>query len=193
VPAPISTSLAHDCADLLLGKEGSGATRWIEEQFVADVQNLQETTDMQSATAMITRPTTRAQKGIHQPRIYTDDIVRYGKYGFLTSSGEPHSLDDALANSNWKNAMNLEYDALMKNKTWHLVPPMKDKNVVGCKWIYKIKRKQDGSLYRYKARLVAKGFKQRYVIDYDDTFSPMVKIATICTILSIAMSTGWSL
>jgi hypothetical protein len=89
--------------------------------------------------------------------------------------------------------MNLEYDALMKNKTWHLVPLMKGRNVVGCKYVYKIKRKQDWSLDRYKARLVVKGFKQRYGIDYDDTFSPVIKIATIHIILSIAVSRGWNL
>ncbi|WVZ96930.1 LOW QUALITY PROTEIN: hypothetical protein U9M48_042510 [Paspalum notatum var. saurae] len=59
--------------------------------------------------------------------------------------------------------------------------------------VYKIKRKQDGSLDRYKAQLVAKGFKQRYVIDYEHTFSPVVKAATIRVVLSIAMSRGWSL
>jgi hypothetical protein len=59
--------------------------------------------------------------------------------------------------------------------------------------VYKIKRKQDGTLDRYKTRLVAKGFKQRYVIDYDDTFSPLVKIAIVRTILTIDVSRGWSL
>jgi hypothetical protein len=75
--------------------------------------------------------------------------------------------------------MDQEYDALMQNSTWHLVPPMKVKNIIGCKWVCKIKRKQDDSLDRYKARLMAKGFKQQYGIDYDDIFSPVVKIATI--------------
>jgi hypothetical protein len=70
---------------------------------------------------------------------------------------------------------------------------MKGRNVVGCKWVYKIKRKQDGSLNRYKVRLVAKGFKQRYGIDYDDAFNPVVKIATIHIVLSIAVSRGWNL
>jgi hypothetical protein len=139
------------------------------------------------------RPTTRAQRRIHRPRVYTDGTIRYGKHGFLTQSGEPYSVDDALADTNWKNAMDLEYGALMKNKSWHLVSPMKGRNVVGCKCVYKIKRKQDGSLDRYKARLVAKGFKQRYGIDYDDTFSPVVKIATIHIVLSIAVSRGWNL
>jgi hypothetical protein len=63
--------------------------------------------------------------------------------------------------------MDDEYGALMKNKTWHLVPPQPDKNLIDCKWVYKLKRKVDGSIDRYKARLVANGFKQHIGIDYD--------------------------
>lgn len=84
--------------------------------------------------------------------------------------------------------MQSEYDALIKNKTWHLVPSQRGQNIVGCKWVYKIKRKADGTLDRYKACLVAKWFKQRYGIDYEDTFSPVVKAATIRIILSLAVS-----
>jgi hypothetical protein len=89
--------------------------------------------------------------------------------------------------------MGAEFMALEKNRTWHLVPPKKGRNIIDCKWVYKIKSKQDGSLNRYKARLVAKGFKQRYGIDYVDTFSPVVKPTTIRIVLSIAISRGWSL
>lgn len=88
--------------------------------------------------------------------------------------------------------MELEHDALMKNKTWHLVPPQKGRNIIGCKWVYKIKRKSDGSLDKYKARLILKGFKQQYGIDYEDTFSLVVKPATIRIVLCIAISRGWS-
>nr|YP_003433855.1 hypothetical protein OrrupM_p18 [Oryza rufipogon]YP_514636.1 hypothetical protein OrsaiPp07 [Oryza sativa Indica Group]AAZ99329.1 hypothetical protein [Oryza sativa Japonica Group]AAZ99275.1 hypothetical protein [Oryza sativa Indica Group]AAZ99382.1 hypothetical protein [Oryza sativa Japonica Group]AER12982.1 hypothetical protein [Oryza sativa Indica Group]AER13050.1 hypothetical protein [Oryza sativa Indica Group] len=89
--------------------------------------------------------------------------------------------------------MDEEYGALMRNNTWHLVPATQGRNLIDCKWVYKIKRKADGTIDRYKARLVAKGFKQRYGIDYEETFSPVVKAATIRLILSLAVSNGWSL
>jgi hypothetical protein len=76
---------------------------------------------------------------------------------------------------------------------WHLVPSHTTNNVVDCRWIYKVKRKADGSIDKYKARLVAKGFKQRYGIDYEDTFSPVVKIATVRLVLAISVSRGWAL
>lgn len=96
----------------------------------------------------------------------------------------------ASHDKNWVSAMDAEILALQRSKTWHLVPPQKGTNVIDCKWVYKVKRKQDGSLDRYKARLVAKGFQQRYGRDYEDTFNPVVKAATICIILSIAVSRG---
>jgi hypothetical protein len=136
------------------------------------------------------RPHTRLQAGVRRPKVCNDGTVRYGLF---TSSGEPQCLEEALEDHNWKNAMNVEYEALIKNKTWHLVPPQKGRNIIDCKWVYKIKCKADGSLDRYKAGLVAKGFKQRYGIDYEDTFSPVVKSTTIRIVLSIAVSRGWSL
>jgi hypothetical protein len=65
--------------------------------------------------------------------------------------------------------------------------------VIDCKWVYKIMRKSDGSIDRYKGILVAKGFKQRYGVDYEDTFSPVVKPVTIWLIVSMTVSRGWSL
>jgi histone deacetylase 1/2 len=111
----------------------------------------------------------------------------------LSSTGEPRNLPDALNDPNWRAAMQDEYDALMLNKTWTLVPPSSNKNIIDCKWVYRIKRRADGTIDCYKARLVAKGFKQRYGIDYEDTFSPAVKIATIRIVLSISVSRVWSL
>jgi histone deacetylase 1/2 len=136
------------------------------------------------------RPQTHLQAGIRKPKVYTDGTIPYGLY---TSTGEPHNLDEALADTNWHNAMDIEYVALMKNKTRHLVPPQKGRNIIDRRWVWKVKRKTDRSLDKYKARLVAKGYKQRYGVDYEDTFSPVVKMATIRIILSIAVSRGWTL
>ena len=106
---------------------------------------------------------------------------------------EPRSLDEALVSPDWKAAMDTEFQALIKNQTWHLVSPTSDQNIIDRKWVYKVKRKADGSIDRYKARLVAKGFKQRYGLDYEDTFSPVVKAATIRLVLSLAVSNQWTI
>jgi hypothetical protein len=89
--------------------------------------------------------------------------------------------------------MEEEHDALPQNKTWHLVSPSSNKNIIDCKWIYRVKKRADGTIDRYKARLVVKGFKQRYGIDYEDTFSLVIKSATIRAVLAVYVSRGWSL
>jgi hypothetical protein len=94
-----------------------------------------------------------------------------------------------MGDEHWK-AMDSEFGALLKNGTWHLVPPKVGANIIDYRWVYKIKRKSDGSIDRYKARLVAKGFKQRYEIDYKDTFSPVVMAVTILIVLYITVSRG---
>ena len=88
--------------------------------------------------------------------------------------------------------MNSEFDALLQNNTWCLVPVSTAKNLVGCKWVFRIKRKADDSVDRYKARLVAKGFHQQAGINYSETYSPVTKPTTIRLVLSIAISSGWS-
>jgi hypothetical protein len=89
--------------------------------------------------------------------------------------------------------MEEEFSALMKNGTWHLVLASQASNIIDCKWVYKVKRKADGTIDRHKAHLVAKGFKQRYGIDYEDTFNPVVKAVTIQLVLSVTVSRNWSL
>jgi len=88
--------------------------------------------------------------------------------------------------------MNSKFDALLRNQTWELVPPSRHLNVIGCRWIFKIKRKADSSIERYKARLVAKGYHQQLGVDFHETYSPVVKHATIWLVLSIAVCNNWT-
>ena len=84
-------------------------------------------------------------------------------------------FNDANRYEAWYNAMRDEIQALRASSTWTLVPFHQSMNVVGSRWVYKIKRKSDGSIERYMARLVARGFTQQEGIDYSETFSPVIK------------------
>lgn len=79
----------------------------------------------------------------------------------------------------------------MTNGTWDLVPRSQTTNVIGCKWIYRIKTKPDGSVDRYKARLVVKGFHQRPGVNYDETFSLVIKPTMVRLILFIEVNSNW--
>lgn len=104
----------------------------------------------------------------------------------------PSSVHSALADPHWRRAME-EYAALLANHTWDLVPRPKCGNVVTGKWVFTHKRRADGSLERYKARWVLRGFTQRPGVDYDETFSPLVKPATVRTVLTLALSCFWTI
>ncbi|GKA88037.1 ribonuclease H-like domain-containing protein [Tanacetum coccineum] len=103
----------------------------------------------------------------------------------------PKSYRDAFSDPNWKNAMRDEYHALIKNKTWTLIPRPPDTNIVRCMWLFRHKYLADGTLSRYKARLVANGSTQLEGVDVDETFSPVVKPGTILTVLCLAASRHW--
>jgi hypothetical protein len=93
----------------------------------------------------------------------------------------------------WKEAMMEEYQSIMKNDVWEIVPRPEGKSVVTSKWVYKIKHAVDGSIDKYKARFVARGFSQQEGEDYDETFAPVARYTSIRAIISLATSMGWSL
>ncbi|GJW97771.1 ribonuclease H-like domain-containing protein [Tanacetum coccineum] len=127
---------------------------------------------------------TRSQSGIIKPidrlSLHTSSISLILK-----------NLSHALKDPNWRNAMYDEYNALVKNGTWLLVPRPARVNMVRSMWLFKHKFHADGTLSRYKARLVANGSSQQLGVDFDEMFSPVAKPAIVRTVLSLVMSHKW--
>jgi hypothetical protein len=141
---------------------------------------------------------TRSQNHIRKPTLLPNGTPKYPLPHALTVSTdcpdvEPTCYSSTIKHAVWRDAMAEEFNALLKNGTWTLVSPTPSMNIVGSKWVYRIKRKADGSVDRYKARLVAKGFHQQEGVDFWETYSPVIKPITIRTVLSIAVSSGWAI
>ena len=135
-----------------------------------------------------------------RPQRNRDPLNRYGAvigewWNYINfASGtadtvEPKNITEALDGQHadqWKEAADSEYDSLIKNHTWDLVEPPEGKNIVGCKWVFKLKHNADGSIDRYKARLVAQGYSQEPGQDYDEIYAPVAKYTSIRSVLAIA-------
>ncbi|KAH9314260.1 hypothetical protein KI387_022887, partial [Taxus chinensis] len=99
----------------------------------------------------------------------------------------PERFDEVMqvdARKKWEQAMDEEHQALMENHTWDLVKLPKGKRALQNKWVFRVKE-EEGGKKRYKARLVVKGFAQKKGIDFDEIFSPVVKMTSIRTVLGI--------
>lgn len=109
-------------------------------------------------------------------------------YCFLTEDGEPSTLQEALNSSDagqWMTAMQEEMEALHKNKTWELVPLPHGRRPIGNKWVFKLKRNGDDQVERYRARLVVKGYAQKEGVDFNEIFSPVVRLTTVRVVLAM--------
>ncbi|KAI5312034.1 hypothetical protein L3X38_041207 [Prunus dulcis] len=134
---------------------------------------------------------TRSKSGIIRKKALLASVQDFG--GTDMSLVEPVSYKSAIKFPVWLQAMQEEVNALHTKGTRSLVPLPTNKNLVGCKWIFKIKRHSDGSIARHKARLVAKGFSQEPGLDYEETFSPVVKPTTVRLVLALAAHFNWPL
>ena len=99
---------------------------------------------------------------------------------------EPSSFEEAMEEPAWVDAMVEEYDSIVKNSAWEIVPRPEGKLVVGSRWIYKVKQAADGSVEKYKARFVARGFSQIEGINYEETFAPVARYSYIRSILALS-------
>ena len=133
----------------------------------------------------------RSNREIHCPD-------RYGVwiYNVNEQEREPMTVKEALDSSEkdkWRYAMQKEIESMHTNDVWDLVKLPRDRQVVGNKWVFKKKIGADGSVERYKARLVAQGFSQRQGLDYDETFSPVIRFESFRTLIAIAVQNGLKL
>jgi hypothetical protein len=124
-------------------------------------------------------------------RVVSDRLVLTVATSSPTPSPIPSSARAALADLHWRAAMEDEYRALISNGTWELVLRPQGSNVVTSKWVFAHKLRADGTLDRYKVRLVLRGFTQCPGVDYDETFSPVVKPTTVRMVLATAISHTW--
>jgi hypothetical protein len=105
----------------------------------------------------------------------------------LSSCLVPTNIHEALTNPKWTQDVKEELEALQKNGTWTLVPLPKGKKTMGCKWVFSIKHKADGSIDQ------CKGYTQTYGIDYQETFSSVAKSNSVRVLLSLAANHDWPL
>lgn len=132
-----------------------------------------------------------AAESLRQTRFSTLEEAIMQGHAYLSECHEPSSYENALKSQEsekWSKAINEEYASLMENQTWKLVQPPKNRKIIRNKWTFKIKENSAGQTIRYKARLVACGYSQVHGIDYDETFSPVVKYTSIRVILAVATS-----
>jgi hypothetical protein len=107
---------------------------------------------------------------------------------------EPTFFEEAIQKKEWADSVTEEYQSIIKNDVWEIVPRLKRKDVVSSKWIFKIKHVSDGSIEKYKARFVARGaFSQKEVIDYEETFSLVARYTSIRTIIALVAKMKWKL
>ena len=152
----------------------------------------EESTDEIESTALSESRKLRTRSSLQKPKKF-DSYVMSAQIAeaYVLDIHEPETYEDAIQSresTSWKEAMNSEINSLNENKTWELCDLPAQAKVIPCKWVYKVKTLSDGSIDKYKARLVAKGFSQRRGVDYSQTFSPVVRLTTIRSVLSIAAS-----
>lgn len=192
----VPTEAQHESIDSLVIETSipvsiSNQSTQINSKSNHDPQPLPTTAAATTIDSMGHLMVTRSQAGITKPN------PKYcsSDYAYLVNTipTEPKTVKSALKHPGWLAAMNKEIDALHQNGTWDLVIQTSTMNVVSCKWVYKAKLKSDGSLDRLKAWLVAKGFTQQPAIDFQETFSPIIKPATIRVVLTIALAHDWDI
>ena len=148
--------------------------------------------DVRESVEDLTEPPAprRSTRETRRPEYYSAQVYT------ATELQEPQTVKEALScpeNEEWKAAMQKEMESISSNGVWDLVELPKDRKPVGNKWVFKKKTNADGSIERYKARLVAQDFSQKQGLDYDETFSPVIRFESFRSLVAIAVQNGLKL
>ena len=183
----VHNDVAHDGHDLHEDEE-------VHNDIAHDEHDLHEDEEVHNDVVHDGHDLNEPVKSIPELRCSSREKKMPDFYGIRVTvadgSADPVSLMEALSNSDkayWKDAMEKEVKSLSVNKVWDLVSLPKGKKVVGSKWVFKTKRNVDGNVERYKARLVAQGYSHKYVQDYDETFSPVVRFESLRMIIALSV------
>ena len=120
-------------------------------------------------------------------------ISNYYRHTAFVSQIEPKSIEEALKDEKWVEAMHEELNQFARNEVWSLVPKTNEMNIIGSKWVFRNKLDEDGVITRNKARLVAKGYNQEEGIDYGETFAPVARLEVVRLLLAFACMSGFKL
>ncbi|XP_075158155.1 uncharacterized protein LOC142231430 [Haematobia irritans] len=157
----------------------------ILENLLSDTEHISDSNEfyedaIQSPIAE-RRTSNRSNKGIAPQRYEANSITLFK---------DPSNFNEAISIKEekklWISAMNDELKSIIDNKTWELVDLPEGRKAIGCKWVFKKKTNEKGQIIRYKARLVAQGYNQKFGVDYDEVFAPVVRQTTTRTLFSIA-------
>lgn len=106
---------------------------------------------------------------------------------------KPCSFEEVVKQLVWVDAMLKEYDSIIRNDVWEVIPRPKNKSSVGLRWIYMVKHAADGNIEKHKSKFVSKGFSQVEWIDYEETFAQIARYSSIKSILALSAQMGWKI
>ncbi|KAF0730466.1 hypothetical protein Ae201684P_021834 [Aphanomyces euteiches] len=157
-----------------------------DEEFVAPDTGVKRTSRSESFEALTEK---RRSKRTTMPPQAWWQVAQFTHFAASVGDHLPKTYKAAMESGNagkWSEACKAEIKSLLENKTWDVVELPEGRKAIGCKWVFKIKERADGSIDKFKARLVAKGYSQEYGIDYEETFEPVAKFTAIRVLLSTA-------
>ncbi|KAF1322206.1 Integrase catalytic core protein, partial [Globisporangium splendens] len=170
------------------GKRRSGASESVEFPTNSDcTTDASSTEDDNDANGQTRRSTRQRTSPVEWWRASANMVE-------AMDLSEPTTFQEAVSGPeqvHWRNAIRAELKSMRLRGVFRATKLPTGQRAIGTKWVFKIKRNADGSIDKYKARLVAKGFKQKYGIDYTETFAPVVKYVTLRMVIGLAKLFGW--